>query len=220
MRHHPLFIALRPGLAALAIALCPAWAKAQTPPQQPANEQVVVPEVGRRDVKLPRIPSKDFEAGLFTGTYNTENFGSSWVNGIRLGYHLTEDFFVEGVYAQTKVSDENYRQILPGGVFPEPEEKLSYYNLSVGYNLLPGEIFFGKSAAKASAIYVIGGVGSTRFNDQRRQTFNLGFGVRLFLKDWAALQVDVRDHIFSLDLLGERKSTNNPEVTAGVTFFF
>jgi outer membrane beta-barrel protein len=212
-------------LRALALALfatlVPAWAAAQSQtPAQPANEQVVVPEVGRRDVKLPRIPSKDFEAGLFTGTYNTENFGASWVNGIRLGYHLTEDFFVEGVYAQTKVSDENYRQILPGGVFPDSKETLSYYNLSVGYNLLPGEIFFGKSAAKASAIYVIGGVGSTRFNDQRRQTFNLGFGVRLFLKDWAALQVDVRDHIFSLDLLGERKSTNNPEVTAGVTFFF
>lgn len=206
---------------ALVPALVPAWAAAQSQtPQQPANEQVVVPEVGRRDVKLPRIPSKDFSAGLFSGTYNTENFGSSWVNGIRLGYHLTEDFFVEGVYAQTKVSDENYRQILPGGVFPDEEETLSYYNLSVGYNLLPGEIFFGKSAAKASAIYVIGGVGSTRFNDQRRQTFNLGFGVRLLLKDWVALQVDVRDHIFSLDLLGERKSTNNPEVTAGITFFF
>lgn len=207
-------------LCTLALAMLPAWAVAQSQPQQPANEQVIVPEVDRRDVKLPRIPSKDFEAGLFTGTYSTENFGSSWVNGIRLGYHLTEDFFVEGVYAQTQVSDANYRQVLPGGVFPQEEENLSYYNVSVGYNLLPGEIFFGKSAAKASAIYVIGGVGSTRFNDQRRQTFNLGFGVRLFLKDWAALQVDVRDHIFSLDLLGKRQNTNNPEVTAGVTFFF
>jgi outer membrane beta-barrel protein len=206
---------------ALVASLVPNDASAQsTPPPQPANEQVIVPQVDRRDVKLPRIPSKDFEIGVFGGTYSTQNFGSSGVGGVRLGYHLTEDVFVEGVYAQTKVSDENYRQILPGGVFPTPETTLSYYNLSVGYNLLPGEIFVGKNIAKASALYVIGGVGSTKFNEQRRQTFNLGFGLRVFLADWAAVQLDVRDHIFSLDILGRRENTQNPEITAGVTFFF
>jgi len=208
-------------LMALVASLVPNDAAAQaTAPQQPANEQVIVPQVDRREVKLPKIPSKDFELGVFGGTYSTQNFGSSAVGGVRLGYHLTEDVFVEGVYAQTKVSDENYRQILPGGVFPTPETTLSYYNLSVGYNLLPGEIFVGKNIAKASALYLIGGVGSTKFNNQRRQTFNVGFGLRVFLADWAAVQLDVRDHIFSLDILGRRENTQNPEITAGVTFFF
>jgi len=179
-----------------------------------------VPQVDRRDVKLPRIPSNDFEIGLFAGTYATQNFGSSAVGGVRLGYHITEDFFVEGVFAQTKVSDASFRQILPGGVFTEEKQKLTYYNVSVGYNLLPGEVFFGKNVAKASAMYIIGGVGSTNFAEERHQTFNLGVGMRVFLKDWAALQVDMRDHIFSLDLLGKRQSTQNLELTAGVTFFF
>ena len=76
----------------------------------------------------------------FVGTYATQNFGSSVVGGLRLGYHITEDFFVEGVYAQTKVSDSSFRQGLPGGVFPDEKEKLSYYNLSVGYNVLPGGV--------------------------------------------------------------------------------
>lgn len=49
---------------------------------------------------------------------------------------------------------------------------------------------------------------------------NVGLGTRLFLADWAALQVDMRDHIFSLDLLGKRQSTQNLELTAGLTFFF
>jgi outer membrane beta-barrel protein len=185
-----------------------------------ANDPVVVPQVDRRDVPLPRFPSNDFEVGLFVGTYATQNFGSSAVAGVRLGYHITEDVFVEGALGQTKVSDEAFRQVLPGGVFVNPKETLSYYNLSAGYNLLPGEVFFGNKVAKASALYIIGGIGSTNFVDQKRQTFNLGFGTRLLFNDRFAVQADVRDHIFSLDLLGKRQSTQNLEVTLGLTVFF
>jgi len=188
--------------------------------ERPANEQVIEPQVDRREVKLPKFPSNDFEFGLFTGTYATENFGSSLLYGARLGYHITEDIFVEAVYGRSKISDENFRQILPGGVFPQPTETLSYYNLSAGYNILPGEVFIGKSYAKASALYLIGGVGSTKFLEQRRQTVNFGLGLRVFLKDWAAVQVDMRDHVFSLDLLGKRQNTQNLELSAGLTFFF
>jgi len=188
--------------------------------QQPANEQVIVPQVDRRDVKLPRFPSKDFEIGVLFGVYSAQNFGTSAVGGLRLGYHITEDIFVEAVYAQTKVSDDSFRQILPGGVFAQQEETLKYYNLSVGYNVLPGEVFIGKNIAKASAVYLIGGVGSTHFNDQRRQTINVGLGMRLLLTDRTALQVDIRDHIFSLDLLGKSQNTQNLELTTGFTYFF
>ncbi|HZE92762.1 MAG TPA: outer membrane beta-barrel domain-containing protein, partial [Rhizobacter sp.] len=87
-------------------------------------------------------------------------------------------------------------------------------------NVLPGEVFIGRRYAKPSAIYIIAGVGSTKFFQQREQTFNVGFGARVFLSDWAALQLDMRDHIFSLDLLGKRESTQNLELTGGLTFFF
>ncbi|MEW5880657.1 MAG: outer membrane beta-barrel domain-containing protein [Pseudomonadota bacterium] len=187
---------------------------------KPANEQVIEPQVPRRDVRVPKIPSNDFVAGLFAGTYATENFGSSAVYGLRLGYHITEDIFVEAAYARTDVSDRNFRQILPGGVFPQPQETLSYYNLSAGYNVLPGEVFFGRRFAKTSALYLIAGIGSTRFLEQRKQTVNFGLGLRVFLKDWFSLQVDLRDHVYSLDLLGRRQSTQNLELSAGATFFF
>jgi outer membrane beta-barrel protein len=208
-------------LAAM-LATVPMWAAAADEPaaQKPANEQVVVPQVDRREVRLPRMPSNDFEAGVFLGSYATQDFGTSLVTGLRLGYHLTEDFFVEGVLAQTKVSDETFRQILPGGVFADEKEKLSYYNLSVGYNVLPGEVFLGRRHAKASALYAIGGIGSTRLAEQRKSTFNFGLGLRVFMNDRAAVQVDMRDHVFSLDLLGKRRTTQNLELTGGLTFFF
>jgi outer membrane beta-barrel protein len=204
---------------ALFAGTAPALA-AEGPVVAPPVDQVVVPQVDRRDVKKPRIPSNDFALGAFVGTYATENFGSSLVTGLRLGYHITEDFFAEGVYGRTKVSDESFRQVLPGGIFVDRKETLSYYNLSLGYNVLPGEVFFGGKRAMASAVYVIGGVGSTSFNAQTRQTFNFGFGTRLFLSDRTSVQVDVRDHIFSIDLLGKRQRTQNIEMSAGLTFFF
>ena len=212
---------MRPTLLLLT-AMLSAPALAQTAaPQQPANEQVIVPEVQRRDVRLPKFPSKDFEVGLLAGTYATQSFGASAVGGLRLGYHLSEDFFVEGVYAQTKVSDKTFEEIFPGaGPLADTDKKLSYYNVSAGYNLFPGEIFLGSKTAKASSIYVIGGVGSTKFANQRKQTFNVGFGFRVLFSDRWAVRVDVRDHIFSYDLLGVRQNTQNLELTTGFAYYF
>lgn len=206
----------------LLTAMLSAPALAQTSaPQQPANEQVIVPEVQRRDVRIPKFPSKDFEVGLLVGTYATQSFGASAVGGLRLGYHLSEDFFVEGVYAQTKVSDKTFEEIFPGaGPLADTDKKLSYYNVSAGYNIFPGEIFLGSKTAKASSIYLIGGVGSTKFANQRKQTFNVGFGFRVLFSDRWAVRVDVRDHIFSYDLLGVRQNTQNLELTTGFAYYF
>ena len=198
-------------------------AEAQTSAtQQPANEQVIVPQVDRRDVKVPKFPSNDFEVGLFSGSYATQNFGTHVVSGVRLGYHLTEDIFTQFAFGRTKADDGVYRRLIGtgGGVFDTETVNVSYYNLSFGYNVMPGEVFFGKNTAKATALYLIGGIDSTKFDKQRRQTFNVGWGVRLMLADWAAVQVDMRDHIYSLDLLGKRENTQNIEMSAGLSFYF
>lgn len=212
--NHRLLVA--PILAGLAAGMSlPAAAQ-----QAPASGQVVVPEVQRREVKLPRIPSKDIELGVLLGTYSTQNFGASMVGGLRLGYHITEDFFVEGAFAQTQVKDDNYRQVLPGGLFPTGKETLKYVTLSAGYNVLPGEIFIGRNNARASQVFLLAGLGSTKFGDQRKQSFNLGVGLKVLLGERTALRVDMRDHIYSLDLLGQRERTQNLELTAGLSYFF
>jgi outer membrane beta-barrel protein len=208
---------IRRVLVTLAAAACTAaGAQSTTKP----NEQVVVPEVDRREVKIPKLPNNDFIIGIFGGTYATQNFGSAGVKGVRLGYHVTEDFFVEGAYGRTNVSDAVFRQISLGGIFPNETEKLTYYNVSVGVNVMTGEAFFGRNRALPSAFYFIAGTGTTKFFDQKKQTLNLGFGTRLVIVDWFALQADVREHMFSLDLLGKRQNTRNPEITLGATFFF
>lgn len=195
-------------------------AGAATAKDKVANEQVIEPQVDRRDVRVPHIPSNDYELGLFTGTYDTQNFGASFLAGLRAGYHITEDVFVEAVYGQTKVSDQDFRLILPGGIFPTPKQTLRYYDLSVGYNVFPGEIFLGRNHAKVSALYVIAGLGTTKFDDASHETVNVGAGMRVFLADWSAVQLDVRDHVYSLNLLGKSQTTQNLELSLGLTFFF
>lgn len=187
---------------------------------QPGSDQVVVPQVDRREIKIPKYPSNDFSVTAFVGTYATQSFGTSAVAGLKFGYHITEDFFVEAAYGQTKVTDETFRQIFGSGVFGRESETLKYYNLSAGYNVLPGEVFIGRNTAKASQFYLIGGIGSTSFNKQDQQTVNLGFGMRVFFSDRFSAQVDMRDHVFSLDLLGVRQTTQNLELTAGLSYFF
>lgn len=214
------------GAGFLALAALASAAMAQTssgPTTQSGadnTQQVVVPEVERRDVKLPKFPSRDFAIGVFGGVYGAQSFGASGVGGLRLGYHITEDWFVDATLGATKVTDEVFRDILPGGLFTSDEERLRYYTVSVGYNILPGEIFLGAKRAKASAVYVLAGIGRTRFNEQRSQTVNFGLGMRVLFTERTAIQVDMRDHTFSYDLLGRRRSTHNLELTTGFTFYF
>lgn len=189
-------------------------------PAHAADEPVVQPQVDRRDIKLPKFPSNDFEVTLFGGIYSTQNFGSSPAWGGRIAYHITEDFFVEASAGTTRVSDEAFRRILPGGIFTDDTETLVYSNFNVGMNVLPGEVFIGRNYAMPSQVYIVAGGGTTRFNGQRMQTIDFGVGVKVFLSDSWALRVDMRDNIFKLDLLGKSDMTHNVELNAGVSFLF
>jgi hypothetical protein len=128
--------------SASAQASTPAPSPAAAPTPAPAAApSVVEPQVGRRDLKLPNYPSRDIEIGIWGGLYSKEGFGTSGSSGLRLGYHITEDFFVTAMYGRTKVSDDNFRQVLPGGVFVNRTEPLTYATVGIGYNIVPGEVF-------------------------------------------------------------------------------
>ncbi len=187
----------------------------------PTQEQVIQPQLDRREVKVPHINADDIEVGFYTGILNIENFSSQSVKGLRLAYHVTEDFFIEGVTAKSIISDEFFRsRAFPITGFDKQEEDLTYYNISLGYNVLPGEIFLGRRWAMASAFYIIGGIGTTTFANESHATFNFGGGYRILLNDWFAMHIDMRDHVFDSDLLGQNKRTNNFEATVGLTVFF
>lgn len=183
--------------------------------------QVINPEVDRREIEPPAIDTEDFEVGLFVGILSIEDFASEPVYGVRAAWHLSEDFFFEGNYGSAQADLTSYEKLSGGApLFEDSERDYAFYNVLVGWNILPGEIYFSKTRAFKSDVYVIGGVGGTDFLGDTWFTATVGVGYRLLINDWIALRMDVRDHIFDRDTFGDDDTTQNIEWTAGVTFFF
>jgi outer membrane beta-barrel protein len=191
------------------------------PPTAQAPGQVIDPDVERREISEPAIDREDFEAGGFVGILSIEDFGTNVVYGARLAYHLTEGFFIEGTVGQSKAGETSY-EILSGGaqLLTGSERNFTYYNLNLGYNILPGEVFIGEGRAYNTTLYLIAGLGSTRFAGDDRFTVNFGAGYRFLFNDSIAFHLDFRDHLFDIDLFGEEKTAHNLEGHLGVTIFF
>lgn len=218
-QHKKRFLTALLGLSLLACSMS-GRAQVETVPSAPnAEEQIIEPQLDRRDVVLPRIDTEDFETGIFAGLYSLENFGTDAVYGVQVAYHVVEDLFFEVAAAASEVRDSNYRRI-GLNIFSDEEKLLYYYDLSVGYNVLPGEFFLGRGRAFTTALYVIAGVGNTHIGSDEFFTHNLGTGLRILVTDWAALHIDVRDHVFDSELLGANETTHNLEWRTGLTIFF
>ena len=184
-------------------------------------EPLVVREPERRAVKVDKIDRENWEIGAFGGIMSVQDFGSDTLYGIRAAYHVTEDFFVEGVYGKTTLGQTSFERLSGGAqLLTDDEREFRYYNVSVGYNIFPGEAFVTSSFAFKGGLYLIGGVGSSDFGGDQRFTVNAGVGYRLIATDWLAFRLDVRDHIFETDLLGSQDTTHNLEISGGLTIFF
>lgn len=210
-----ILVIVLPGCAAFRGGPAPVSGPAETP------EQVINPEVERREIKEPEIDSEDFEIGVFAGIMSVEDFGTNPVYGVRLAYHVSESFFVEGTFGRTDTEETSFERLSGAAeLLADSEREFTYYNLALGYNILPGEVFLGSDRAYNTALYVIGGLGSTEFAGDNRFSVNLGLGYRMLVTDSVALHFDMRDLMFDIDVLGEEKIAHNLEAHLGFTVFF
>ena len=189
--------------------------------ESPGEPSIVEPQVTRREVKTPKIKAKDFELGGYYGALSIQDFGVNQVYGVRAAYHVTEDLFVEAFVARSKAGTTSLEDVFPDvTVVSNSGRYFTYYDLDLGYNVLPGEIFLGRGRAFNSALYVTFGVGDVHFANQDHFALNLGVGERLLITDWLAVHLDVRDHVFETDLTGRTKNVDNLEAIFGLTAFY
>jgi outer membrane beta-barrel protein len=190
--------------------------------EAPQGEPTIIePQVTRRAVKTPHIKAKDFELGAYYGALSIQDFGTNPLYGVRAAYHVSEDIFLEGFLARSKAGTTSLEDVFPDiTVVSDSGRRFTYYDLDVGYNVLPGEIFLGRGRAFNSALYVTVGMGDVKFADKDQFALNFGVGERLLITDWLALHVDVRDHIFETTLTGRTKNVDNIEATIGLTIFY
>ncbi len=181
---------------------------------------IIQPQLERREISEAAIDEENFEIGGYFGLMSVEDFGVNTVKGVRVAYHVNEWGFLEGVYGTTTIglsSNERY-----GGIAPLMSDELrdtSYYYMTLGLNMLPGEAFVGGRAFNY-ALYVVGGLGSTEFAGDQRSSMLYGLGYRLLLTDWLALHLDSRLHLFDIEIQGEAQSLKNIESHASLTVFF
>jgi outer membrane beta-barrel protein len=207
--------------AALVAMVAPWQARAQEQSTPAAAPQVVEPQVKRREVNPPRLDTENFEAGAFVGTISIEDFGSSFVWGGRLAYHFTEDVFAEATVGTAKAGRTSYEDLSGSAeLLTDDERQFTYYDLSLGWNALPGEVFLGGRRAMPSAVYFTLGAGSTDFGGDDHFTVALGTGLRVLATDWLAVHMGARDLAFDSDLLGKDKLTHNLQFTFSLTAFF
>jgi outer membrane beta-barrel protein len=206
-------------IAVVVPIVIPGKGMAEQPPVPSAQEQVIEPQLDRRVIKVPQVEAEDIEIGAYFGVLSIEDFGSNPVAGIRAAYHITEKSFAQLEYGSSQVSDSYYRLIGPP-IFVNETEALSYYHLSIGYSLFPGEIFVSDRRTLTSAVYLISGVGATSFDRQSRITFNFGLGVRMMPSDRLAFHIGMRDYLFESDYLGSNKLTHNFQLSSGISLFF
>ncbi len=191
------------------------------PPTAGDPGQVIDPEVERREIKEAKIDTEDFEIGAFAGILSIEDFESNVVYGVRVAYHVTEGFFVETMAGTSEAGLTSFERLSGGApILSDDDRTFTYYNLNLGYNILPGEVFFGEGRAYNTNLYLTAGLGATEFAGDDRFTVNFGAGYRFLLTDSISIRLDVRDHLFDIDILGEDKTTHNMEGHLGLTVFF
>lgn len=182
-------------------------------------DDVISPDIERRDIDEDKIDSEILEIGIYGGVLSFEDFGSNDVYGARIALHITEDVFIESNIGFSTLQKTSY-ETLSGDIIllTDEERELTYYNLSLGVNLFPGEVYLGKWAFNSN-LYLIGGAGNTNFASNEYFTYQFGAGFRLYATDWLALNMDFRNHVLTHEIFGEEKEIQNLEATIGLTLF-
>jgi outer membrane beta-barrel protein len=182
---------------------------------------LIEPQIERVDFDESLIDSADFEIALYGGFLAVEDFDTNFVSGIKLGYHISEDFFVQASYGSSEVGDTSFEKLTGGApLLSDSERDLEYYLISLGFNLFPGEAFFTDSTTFNTVFYISGGIGSTEFAGDDRHTLSFAAGHRTVFTDNFSLDIEMRDLIFDMDIFGEEGTTHNLEFTAAINLFF
>ena len=210
------------GPMALAVLLVAGAAHAQDDSDDGdrALEDIISPDLERRTIKEGLIDSETLELGFYAGVMSIEDFGANDVYGFRAALHVSEDFFLEADVAVASVSETSY-ELLSGdaAILEEDDRELYYYNLNLGVNIFPGEIYVGDHGFHNN-LYLIAGAGNTNFAGNEYFTYNFGAGYRFFATDWLSLRLDVRNHMFTQALVGIEKEIQNIETHLGLALFF
>lgn len=185
------------------------------------DQALIQPQIERVEFDESLIDSEDFEISIYAGMLSIEDFGVNAVSGLKIGYHINESYFTQLVVGESEAGETSF-EVLSGGapLLSDDERNLEFYQINLGYNLFPGEAFVSQSTTLNNALYLVFGLGNTAFAGDDRFTINYGFGYRLLLLDAFSVSVDLKNHMFDMDIFGDKVKTNNIEYSLAVGWYF
>jgi len=182
------------------------------------NPPVITPDI-KRDARIaPLIDSELFELYTYVGAYKLDGFRAEPVGGLRIVSHFSSNYFVEGSFATGKIKDRSIVKMGLPSVFED--DLMIYYNIAIGMNVLPGQIFFGKDRAITADFYLNTGVGQVVIDNNRNTSLHFGGGLRALPTDWLSLHMDVKSYFLRRSYLNPDESSHNIEYTFGIGLFF
>lgn len=171
-------------------------------------------------VKASDLDKEVFEVGLFTGIINVSDFGSELVLGISANFQASEDFFLQYNYLQTDISLSSFEQS-QGSYFSGDDRTFVHYDLLVGYNLFQGELYPSEGKANLSSLYLVAGVGETRFGGEANFTVTVGLGYQTAIARRWIVRADYRNFIYDSSLINSDEETvQNSLFSVGVNYLF
>jgi len=208
-------------LAFVFLVACAPLAEVLAQSDEEEQTNLIEPQIERTEFDESLIDSDDFEIAAYAGYLAVADFETNLVIVIKLGYHVSEDFFVQASYGTSDVGETSFEKLSGGApLLTDDERSLEYYLVTLGFNLFPGEAFVTDSTTFNTVLYLSAGVGTTTFAGDDRFTIVYGVGHRTLFADEFSLDIEMRNLIFEQDLFGDAESTNNLEFTVSLNLFF
>lgn len=183
-------------------------------PGEEAASQSVDPNIKRPEVQLKQIKAQDYELGGYAEGIVLDRNHSVGLYGVRAGYHFTDRAFVEGNAAfSSTIGFEDIRQSI--GASEDPGLDYSTYEASLGYMLIPGDLYITRSYTLPFAFYAIGGLGYVDYEGEGNFAYSYGGGLRITPTDYFAIRFELRNQSWS-----DKKTNDNAVFSIGVSGFF
>lgn len=180
--------------------------------------RVLEPEP-RPGAEVAAIDTERFELGFYTGALSVEDFGTDPVYGIELSYHLTDTWLLQANYGEANIDraafETSQRQFLASA-----DRDFEYFSVAGAYRLVHGRSFFGPRRKYDSDIYVLFGPQRVSFANNDEWGWTFGISYRTVFTDWLTANVDIREHSFEREFIGDTKQTFNTEFRIGVNALF
>ena len=230
---------MRHGFAAIAIAIAIAIATSMSIARADTDKSTEAPQgttamcidqeiADRLAIKRKRRGAIDrlmvkagrHEVSAGGGYYASDLLSGTYVVGGSYTYHMTDETAVEFAGYWTHANADLIRAIEDKRGVALTE---TYARMLIAESLLVWSPVYGKLRLGGSIVHfdlhADLGVGVIDSKTSRGATGVVGFGMRLFLGEAAALRIDARNRTFRQELLDERFLVNDSAITASLSLF-